>query len=166
MPPIKKGNLPYFYLFQSYINQYDLNGHVQKTGNNVRLTYDKMSILLDHIDYILEAEIWDDKCVDKWRDFTFVDTSNTFKGTKSKGNFFFCFKKAAVQNCLEYIRKYTKLKLKQVKKEIPTKSHEIYGKNDIYDKNIQPLSNIEMYKQLSKLHDDIKTKTFQIKSSR
>jgi hypothetical protein len=166
MPPIKKGELPYFYLFQSYINQYDLNGHIKKTGNNVRLTYDKMTLLLEHIDYILETEIWDDKCVEKWRDFTFVDTSNTFKGTKSKGNFFFCFKKTPVQNCLAYIRKYTKLKLKEVTPKIKTQAHEIYGKSEIYDKNIQPLSNLEMYKQLSKLHEDIKNKALQIKSSR
>ena len=57
------------------------------------------------------------------------------------------------------------MKMKEVKPVVSTKPNEIYGKQDIYDRNMKPLTNIEMYTELNKLHDDIKNKTLEIKSS-
>lgn len=151
----KQGEM--YSMYQSYINQYDLNGHITKTGNNVRLNHKKMTLLLDYLEYILMSEIWDEECVKKWKSFTFVDTSTTFFGSRSKGNFFLCFRKATVTNCMAHIRKYTRNKIKELKPIALTRAHEIYGNHDKYDKNAVPLSNIQMYNQLNKLYTDIKS---------
>ena len=147
---------PTYNMYQSYINQYDLDGHIKKTGNNVRLNYNKMQVLLDHLDYILNTEIWDEEAVKKWKSFTFVDTLTTFLGAKSKGNFFLCFKRATVKNCMAHIRQYTRSKLKEIKPIALSRAHEVYGHHEKYDKNVVPLTNMEMYKQLNKLYTDIK----------
>jgi hypothetical protein len=144
-------------MYQSYINQYDLDGHITKTGNNTRISYEKMQLLLEYLDYILNTEIWDEEAVKKWKSFTFVDTTETFLGAKCKGHYFMCFKKAMVKNCMAHIRKYTKNKLKQVKPIALSRPQEIYGYHDKYDKNTVPLTNIQMYKQLNKLYIDIKS---------
>lgn len=143
---------PYFYFYQSYINNYDLKDHIKKNNNSLKLSYEHTKNLLDNLEYILESEIWDSKCIEAWKSFTFADTSNMLN-SQSKGNFFLCIRKAKVVDCLKHIEKYTINKIKDIDK-VPL-NNKIYGDISLYDMSQKPLSVKQMSKKLHKLYDDV-----------
>jgi hypothetical protein len=145
-------NEPYFYFYQSYINDYDLKDHIKKNNNSLKLSYKNTEKLLINLEYILSAETWDTNCVDAWKYFTFTDTSNLLN-SHSKDNFFLCIRKAKVVDCLKHIEKYTVEKMKALDK-VPL-DNKIYGDASLYDKNQKPLTVKQMSKQLNKLYQDV-----------
>jgi hypothetical protein len=149
---------PYYYFYQSYINQYDLNEHVTKNNNSLKLTHQQVQYLVNDLSYILNAQYWDALCTAHWKNFTFVDASY-LQGHQSKGNFFMCFKKAKVTDCLNHIEAYTQNKLDQIQKNMPSKRNEVYGDASLYEKTQKPLTYGEMYANLKRLQKDIVSKS-------
>ena len=114
------------------------------------MSHERATKVIDNLEYIFEAEVWDDKCVQYWKDFTFVDSSFLLNYT-SKDNFHICYKKAKLTDCLSYIKKYTTKKIKEIENVLSKKSSHIYGDASLYDKTESPLTYKQVYKQLLKL---------------
>lgn len=149
MPSCDKNKKPYYFMYQSYINEYDLAGHFKNNSGSVKLSYTRTTNIIKNLNYILNAEVWDDKCIEYWKDFTFVDTDH-MKDAKCKGQFFICYKEAVVNGCIRNIKNYVKTKLTNLK----TKSknmNDIYGNSKRYDESQTPLTNSEMKYNLENL---------------
>jgi len=157
-------NKPYYYLYQSYINQYDLKQYIEKNNRTLKFQYKKVKKLLDDLQYILNTDKWDDSCIKKWKEFTHVDTSE-LKDSRCKNNFFLCIKRSKVVDCLKHIKLYTKQKLdeieynKKINADNSNHLNNIYGNKQLYDKNQIQLTNNEMYYNLKNLYDNIKDKS-------
>jgi hypothetical protein len=149
---------PTFYMYQSYINKYDLNEHVQKNRGSLKISQERVNYIIDTLDYILHTDVWDDECVRRWKKMTFVDTG-TMRGSLCKNRFFLCIRKARVTDCLKHIQMYTKAKLQEIEK-VPfhQRAGQVYGDINLYDKTQKPLTMSEMYVQLKHLYDDVKQK--------
>lgn len=150
-------NEPYYYFYQSYINHYDLKEHIKKNNNSLKLSFTKMQVLLDNLEYVLTTPTWDQQCIDAWKNITFVDTIH-LKDSICKDNFFLCVKKAKITDCLKHIEKYTAEKLAEIEKYPSSKLNDIYGDNKLYEKNQKSLTIKQMYLQLQKLYKDVSIK--------
>lgn len=140
-------------VYQSYINQYDLKGYLQKTKNTFKYTYHQMVELMENLRYILhEAPVWDQRCVDIWMKFTKVDSS-TFIGAKHRDVVSICYTKDRMKCCLTNIERYAKQKLREMNS---LKQHEVYGNASLYDHREQPMKVHEIKTHLSNVLADIK----------
>ena len=153
-PSTSNNSIPNFYFYQSYINEYDLDGHIKKNDNSLKLSYDKLAKIVEGLIYILNVTKWDDKCIEYWKLLTFVDSSY-LKDSICKGNFFLCIKKTRVYDCLKHIEEYTKIKLEEIEPSVVKESKLIYGDKSLYDEKQQPLTVLQMYRKLRKLYSDV-----------
>lgn len=135
----------YFQVYQSYINHYDIKGHFQNNHNSVKMSMNDIAHLMDKLKYILESEKWDNKCVEYWKDFTFVDTSQ-FKDSHSKNKFFLCYRKSPVKMCLQNIKRFAKQKITTLSK-IP-EQFTVYGDQSLYDDKQKPLSTFAIVSEM------------------
>lgn len=135
----------YFQVYQSYINHYDIKGHFQNNGNSVKMSLNEVAQLMDKLKYILDAETWDNKCIEYWKDFTYVDTSN-FKDSHSKNKFFLCFRKSPVKTCLQNIKKFAKTKITSLSK-MP-EQFSVYGDQMMFDEREKPLSTFAIVSEM------------------
>lgn len=142
--------LPMYYLYQSYINQYDLKGHLERNKNTLRLSYSEVQALMAKISYIVQRGEWDQTCVSYWKDFTFVDTSNIL-GSQTQGRLFICCATSKVRGCIENIERYVSKKVKHLESERMGNYAHVYGNATLYHKTQQPLSNLQMQVQLQQL---------------
>jgi hypothetical protein len=154
------GKQPYYYFYQSYINHYDLKDHIKHNKNSLKLSYDQVKNLVNDIGYVLRTDVWDKNCTEHWKNFTFVEAPQ-LEGYASKNNFFMCFRKARVVDCLKHIEQYTDQKIMEIKKVMPHKRKEVYGEASLYDKDQKPLTYKQMLLKLEKLKSDIVTKSSQ-----
>lgn len=147
---------PYYYIYQSYINKYDLKGHLTHKNNTLKMSYKETGELLDKLRYILtETSTWDEKCIQYWKDFTFVDTSN-IQGSTTEGRLFICCASSKVLNCMENIENYVDTKLQQLSTLNASDNHAVYGNVTKYHSNDKVMSNGEMQAQLSDLLKDLR----------
>lgn len=150
----KKGKYSYN-LYQSYINQYDLKGYLEKNDYTFKMNFNQVENLLDKITYILNANYWDNKCIKYWNDFTKVDTSNIY-GSNHRGKLFICCAKARIDKCIDNIKKYTKSKLDRLILLDPKYDNDIYGNKDFYSGRVDALTNKQMKEELKNILFDIK----------
>lgn len=157
-------NKPYYYLYQSYINKYDLGQYIEKNNRTLKFSHEKVKKLFEDLHYIFNTEIWDDSCIKRWKEFTHVDTIE-LKGARCKNNFFLCIKSSRVVDCLKHIKQYTKEKLDELeyKKKVNVNNsnylNDIYGDKKLYDKNQIALTNNDMQIKLQSLYNNIVNKT-------
>lgn len=147
-------NEPYFYFYQSYINEYDLKGHVAKHNDTLKMTYQEVAELLKKIHYIIHNGVWDEDCVRYWKDFTYVDTSNIL-GSITKDNLFICCVSSKVTTCIDRIRKYASTKLKYVSSLKDEEMGKIYGSPHLYDSRERKLTNFEVKVSLESMINDM-----------
>lgn len=147
---VTKGPIPVFYFYQSYINEYDLNGK----DSIKKMSYRQTESMLKKLEYVVMNEYWDATTVKYWLDITHVDTSK-LKGSKSKGKIHLCYKKAKVRTCLGNLKKYTDQKIKEIKNHAADPDA-IYGDRALYDDRVQPLKVGEMMTTLNNLSRIIK----------
>ena len=152
-----------FNLYQSYINEYDLNGHYERSNkvnskNGVKLTYKHMESLLTNLHYVLTSEIWDERCTKIWKEFTFVETEN-LRDSKSRNNFFLCYQKTKATSCAQNVYKYIKDKLKAIQsiQSVLLNPNEIYGDKSLYHSSQVPLTNREIKQSLINMKYDLET---------
>ncbi len=156
-------NKPTYYLYQSYINEYDLEGHVKRNKNTLKVDYDRLVKIVEGLVHIFNVDKWDDKCIESWKLLTFVDSSN-MKDSICKGNFFLCIKKARVVDCLKNIELYTAKKLNEITPMVNTNKNQIYGDKSLYDERQTPLTVFQMYTKLKKLYTDVINRKLSLKS--
>ena len=143
-----------YYIYQSYINQYDFKEHIKRNNNSLKIPYDRLATVIDGLVYIMNTKQWDEKCVEFWKILTFVDSSYLL-GSYCHNNFFVCVKKARISDCLKHIQHYTAIKLKELKPKLQKESHEVYGDISLYEKTQKPLTVGKMYIKLQQLYTDV-----------
>jgi len=154
--PVDDKNTGY-HVFQSYINQYDLKGYLNKAGNTFDYTHDEMKHLLGNLHTFFSKPVWDNDCVDIWSKFTKVDSSE-FIGAQHQKVLSLCYTRDKLTHCLEKISNYTKAKLKDLD-TIPNKSS-IYGDDEAYHEKDKAITVSEMQKTLHRILSDIRQNTF------
>ena len=154
MERIPNGEEPFYYFYQSFINQYDFKGHYERNNNTLKMSWSKLKETLDNLDYTLTNDKWDEKITKFWKDFTFVDMKEG-KGSNSKGKFFICYNKTPATECVKYLEDYTDKKLEELNKLPTSSNNQIYGDASRYDKRENPMTNIEIKKCLTKLKKQI-----------
>lgn len=149
-PGKNNNDKPYYYLYQSYIYQYTLHGHFEKSPNkSIKYTYKQMQDFIGNLNYIMKNDTWDDKSIEFWQQFTHVNTEK-LKGTHSKNQFFLCYRKAKMTQCANNVKTYVSSKLEEL--NTSSKSlDDIYGDSSRYDMSEGPLTNGQMKESLQNL---------------
>lgn len=134
---------PYFYIYQSYINEYDFKGSLE-FRERPQISCSDMEVFMDCLEYFAENSVWDDVMVAFWKDLTNVDTSNMI-GCVPENAFHMCFRKKPITECLENMERFVDHILETIP---PDRNTEIYGeRNTEYNTREAPLTNGEMRKQ-------------------
>lgn len=145
---------PMYYFYQSYINAYDFKGHVENHGNTLKKSYADVQKMFSQIQYIVQNGVWDDKCVEYWKDFTYVDTSS-IKGSITQGKLFICCSVARVTWCIEHIQSYVNTNLRRFKRMSADELGRVFGNSNYYNSRQTPLTNFEIKVSLEKISNDI-----------
>ena len=120
---IKKGEkMPFYRLYQSYINKYTLQDYSQTIDQESgtlyhEYTYERMKKLFEDLRYFINSSIWDDKNVAFWREFTLVDARN-FRGYPVQPYIHFCYNVLPAINCKRGL--YELLEQKRANGQIPS----------------------------------------------
>ncbi len=140
---------PYFYIYQSYINEYDFKGSLE-FRERPQISVERMEVFMECLEYFAENSVWDEVMVAFWKDLTNVDTSNMI-GCHPKNAFHMCFRKKPITECLDNMVRF----VDHILETIPfDKNAEIYGEtNTDYNSREVPLTNGEMRKQFLALKD-------------
>lgn len=138
-----------FYFYQSYINKYSLTEHIEM-NKGLKISHKRAEELLNDLSSVLKSPTWNNDNVKKWYDMTFVDSSD-FLETQSHQQFYLCFRKAKTTDCLEKLKKYLNDKHTLLSKVPSSESDVIYGNEQLYDKNIKPLTNKQMLIEIESL---------------
>jgi hypothetical protein len=149
-----ENNIPYFYLYQSYINEYDLAGHFEKSKGSIKYTYSKMVSFIKDLKTILLSKTWTLDITRKWKQFTFVDTNNLLD-SESGNRFFICYKKDKAKSCSQSIKKHVSKKLREIKPLSHRSPNDVYGDSSKYDMNQNPLTNYQMKTSLENLLENL-----------
>lgn len=120
-------NQPLFYLYQSYINEYDLQGHYKNNNDSLLISNEKVKQMISNLSYILTKGVWDVQCTKYWYDITKVNASQ-FEGCETRDKVFICFRGIQVKKCADNIVHYVKSKLKSI-----PNGDDVYGNSSKYD---------------------------------
>lgn len=152
--PGENGGLPFYYFYQSYINEYDFKGHVERNNNSLKLDYKKMNEMILKIKYILLNNQWDSTSVKYWKDITFVDTKQLL-GSQPAEKIHLCYTKTKLKHCIENVSAYIKEKLSDISKLKIEDMNKIYGDTSLFDSDQQPLTAYKIKTSLEKLQNQI-----------
>jgi hypothetical protein len=87
-----------YYLYQSYINNYDLDGHFQRNKGSFAVSIDTLRFVMNQIEDLYTNGVWTSDTSKAWRLFTHVDGKD-FEGRDFKGRSFFCYRKIPINTC-------------------------------------------------------------------
>lgn len=150
IPKSGKKKHPTYNVYQSYINKYDLLGHYEKNSKSLEYSYEQTEELMENLKYILTVGVWDEKCVEAWQKFTYVDTSDLL-GCITKDYLYICYSYDDITHCIDGVYSYIKDKLDKT-----PDNDEVYGNPNYYDNHeVKPLTNREMRIQLNEILNHI-----------
>jgi hypothetical protein len=144
-----------YFFYQSYINKYSLTEHIEM-NKGLKISQKRAEELINDLSSVLKSPTWNNENVKKWYDMTFVDSSD-FLETQSHQQFYLCFRKAKTTDCLDRLKKYLNKKYEIISKIPSADGNVIYGNEQLYDKNIKPLSNKQMLIEIESLLFKINT---------
>jgi hypothetical protein len=113
-------------IYQSYINEYDLNGHYKYNNNSVNLR-SNIKTLVNGMKNILVKKKWNKSAVNFWNKLCYIDTSNLVGCETEYINI--CYTKIPIKNCYKNLERFTNNAIKNIQKNISN------GNNDIYNIN-------------------------------
>jgi len=140
------GDDHFYYMYQSYINQYNFATYANK-HNSIKVHRSSVKYYMDEIMRMVTQRVWDAAFVRFWNDMTRVDTSHMLGGVPEQA-FYVCYRKVKHNSCVKNVRTFVKQTLRSIPRNAPDA---IYGESATYDENSRPLTNREMHEQLSKL---------------
>lgn len=149
IPRRNKQSKPYYYIYQSYINKYDFNGAVQRNRNSLKVSYEKLSHIVDDIEYVFTNGVWDQRVVKLWNELAFVD-STEFLNHVTRGSILFCYRMIKIKDCANVLRKLLANKLKDLKtnSKYTDNPSAIYNNVRSYYAEDKPLTVSEIIKEL------------------
>lgn len=142
-----------FHVYQSYINQYDLDGHYDRLDKSITMSASEMAGVVADLTHLYTAPTWDARASDFWRRFTHVDGAE-FEGLPFAGASYFCYTTVQTDNCLEHLRYFVTDKLAALEAGLQQGRlvpGAIYGDPSKYKPYTQPLTNQQMRDQLRAL---------------
>lgn len=132
-----------FFFYQSYINQYTLNEHIQM-NKGLKVSKIRAQQLINDLSHVLKSKTWDKDNVKRWYDMTFADSSELLN-SQSQKQFYLCFRKARTTTCFQRLEKYLKSKHRLLLQAVQNgEADNIYGDASLYDTSIKPLTNKQM----------------------
>lgn len=131
---------PYYYIYQSYINEYDFKGSMD-FRQEPKIPAAKMMVYMECLEYFASNSVWDDVMIAFWQDLTNVDTRSML-GCRPQNAFHMCFRKKPITECLDNMGRF----VDHILETIPDgKDSNVYGEsNTEYNSRQQPLTNREM----------------------
>lgn len=154
----------HYYFYQSYINNYTLEGHI-KYNKGLRIDRARVTELVSDLEQVLMSSTWSPSNIKRWYDMTFINTEG-FRDAQSRNKFFLCFRKAKTDVCLTRLRVYLERIEKELDKLVSTDATKIavtYGNTELYDNDIIALSNGEMRMEVKALLSKIKKSASNVK---
>lgn len=101
----EKSKPPRFNLYQSYIQAYDLDGHISR-NKGLACSYNRIvKDIIPGLEHIFRNPKWDDTDTAFWKRLTFVDGSK-WKDTVFGGNVLFCYTKVSTNACVSKLRSF------------------------------------------------------------
>jgi hypothetical protein len=97
------GDLPIYYMYQSYIHAYDLQGYMERNASSFSISHATMKNYMRGLEYLFNQETWDDACIEFWRNLTFTD-AGYLKGFPIRDTILFCFQRVYVRQCANTLK--------------------------------------------------------------
>jgi hypothetical protein len=140
------GDSQYYYIYQSYIDQYTFSEYVAK-NKSIRVSKEKMAYYMGKINDMVKKKVWDKEFVEFWSDLTKVDSSNMLNGVPQNA-FLVCYRKVKYTSCIKNVAEFVDRTLKVIP---PNADTAIFGSPEIFDEDSSPLTNGLMRSSLTKL---------------
>lgn len=141
-------------IFQSYINQYDLNGHYKKNNNTMEVKNHNIKPIINGIKNILLKKTWNKRAVKFWKDLCYIDTTDLI-GHDTK-NINFCYQKIKINNCYKNLLNFTKKALKNIQTNIEKGNINYYNVDQTdNDVKVKELTINELYEKFYKLYEEL-----------
>jgi hypothetical protein len=139
-------------LYQSYINHYDLFGHIERQSS-LSMGRSRMTEVVDGLEKMLNKRAWDRETSDMWVKLTNVPDSHArqFEGYVIQDNLLPCFHEVFTDNCIEKLRDLVDRTLEQLSKKPPSSLDDVYGEEDMFDADAKPLTNRQIIDNLEVL---------------
>jgi hypothetical protein len=154
--PGAKKNEHHYYIYQSYINQYDFSGSLAFHSTPVVSTK-TMRYYMKTLCGFMENQVWDENMVKFWKELTNVDTSSMLSSSP-KNCFYLCYKRRKNTECLKNLESLAMTTLKRIPQNA---DNVIYGDVHIYNTKASPLTNREMRESFTHLLKAIKKQLVQ-----
>ena len=128
---------PRYYVYQSYINEYDFKGSIRRNNDSLMLSYDRMQNIADDLEHLFVHGVWDERCVRVWKDLAHVD-STEYLNFVTVNNILFCSKSVPMVHCANNLKRLVNKKLKSLKESENPKA--IYNNVTSYYSHDTPLT--------------------------
>jgi hypothetical protein len=135
---------PTFMMYQSYIGRYTLSGHMANLGGTLEVPFARMARWVEGIQHAVTCGVWDERCVALWDDMCNVD-SRALLGSITRDHLLLCYRKSALDLCMERLTDYLKDKRHQLLTDDTTPMGEVWGDPNLYDAyDARPLTKAQL----------------------
>lgn len=129
----EEGGAPRFNLYQSYINNYTLQGHAL-FNRSYSMSADKMRKTLRGMRALFQNPAWTQDDTSFWKKFTHVQVPQ-YEGYNFADNVFVCFRKANTTRCVDNLRNLLQKLSHNLEHKLSTKNAQPdkpYGNESLY----------------------------------
>jgi hypothetical protein len=146
--PHAKGGDQHYYIYQSYINEYDYSGSLTFHATPI-VSKKKMEYYLKTLRAFMRTPIWNNDMVRFWRDLTNVDTSGML-GSRPQDAFYLCYRKRENRECVRNLENLVVNTLKIIPQG-ENNSDTIFGDVQLFNSKADPLTNRQMTSAMTEL---------------
>lgn len=107
---IEKVHKTQFFIYQSYINHYDLNGHYEQNTNSFKISKRVLQNVFKELDLMFTNGNWTQATTKAWKTLTHVN-SPEFEGLRFKDNVHVCYRQVELQTCTDTLKQLISQKL-------------------------------------------------------
>ncbi len=141
-----------YFIYQSYINNYNLHSYMQKQSCKP-IDLSKMKQIIANLKTLCNGSyVWNDDMIKFWKDFTNVDTRQ-FRGARLQG-IHFCFKRYSSNTLHTNLERFTSYFIKRLDVLIKKQAYDYY--KDVSN-SIKSLSIFTLKNNVSKLRNGLIT---------
>lgn len=139
----------YYYIYQSYINEYTFEEYVE-INKTIKIHQKKLDYYLSNIANMVKDRVWNEDFVKFWKDMTKVDTKHMLDSVADEA-FYVCYQKVLHKKCVSELFRFTSYVLKHIPMS-ENKMNETFGGHIDYHEKSRPLTNGEMRKSMQALY--------------
>jgi hypothetical protein len=130
-----------FNLYQSYINHYDLWGHIERQAS-LSVGRTRMQEIVDGLARLMSIRSWDSDATEFWMKLTNTPESHArqFEGHVIHGNLFMCYREVITNNCVKKLNDLVARTLDSLSNIAPELMDQTYGDASMFDSDTKPLT--------------------------